>query len=134
MLELKTSYAKHDETLMKQIEDFSWGTQTFGVQTLLLSSKECAIENELESKAEILAFEETEDSSIKFPLNIIRAIQNCIDKANLRMKDIDCFEIDETFSATPILLHKTRGIDMLKINMHGGTYALRDPIGYAISS
>jgi len=127
---LEVNNIKHDEKLMSQMSEF--GCNTYGLQGLLLASKEYVIDNKVQPRAEVITSYEIKSSSIEFPLLTIQAIDNCIQRARLRIEDIDYFEIDETFGITPILLNRIKGIDIRRINMHGGTLALCDPIGYLI--
>jgi acetyl-CoA C-acetyltransferase len=59
----------------------------------------------------------------------IQSIPKVLKKANLSLKDIDLFEINEAFSATTVAILKTLGIDKDKVNIHGGAVALGHPIG-----
>lgn len=57
------------------------------------------------------------------------AIKRILDKADLTLHDIDLFEINEAFSVVNLAVGKELGIDMDKMNVHGGAVALGHPIG-----
>lgn len=50
--------------------------------------------------------------------------------ANLEIKDIDLWEINEAFAVVPLHSMKTLGIDHSKVNIHGGGVSLGHPIGF----
>ena len=43
--------------------------------------------------------------------------------------DVDLFEINEAFAVVPMAAAKDLGLDMEKVNIHGGACALGHPIG-----
>ncbi|MFQ5865753.1 MAG: acetyl-CoA C-acetyltransferase [bacterium] len=57
------------------------------------------------------------------------AINNILDKANLGLKEIDLFEINEAFAVVNLAVGKELGLDMDKVNVHGGAVALGHPVG-----
>lgn len=52
-----------------------------------------------------------------------------LQKANLTIKDIDLFEINEAFAAQCIACERTLGIDREKLNVNGGGISLGHPVG-----
>ena len=59
----------------------------------------------------------------------ISATNKALEKANLTIKDIDLFEINEAFAAQCIACKKTLGIDREKLNVNGGGISLGHPVG-----
>lgn len=57
------------------------------------------------------------------------AIQNVLRKANLKLSDIDLFEINEAFAVQALSVIKVGKLDETKININGGAVALGHPIG-----
>ena len=57
------------------------------------------------------------------------AINLVLDKANLELEDIDLFEVNEAFAVVNLAVGKELGIDLDKMNVHGGAVALGHPIG-----
>ena len=45
------------------------------------------------------------------------------------MGDIDLFELNEAFAAQSLAVARELGLDMEKVNVHGGAIALGHPIG-----
>ena len=50
-------------------------------------------------------------------------------KANLEVKDLDLVEANEAFAAQAVYCCRELGLDMDKVNIHGGAIALGHPIG-----
>ncbi len=59
----------------------------------------------------------------------ITGIESVLKKANLTVKDIDLFEINEAFAAQVLCNIKALGIPESKLNIGGGGIALGHPIG-----
>lgn len=65
------------------------------------------------------------------PEGPIWAIENLLKEQNLRIEDIDIFEINESFAVKPLAVIKFFKIDSQKVNIFGGNLALGHP--YAAS-
>ena len=59
------------------------------------------------------------------------AIEACLQKCGLHLKNIDLFELSEAFAAQIILTQKKLHIPPEKINIFGGDIALGHPLGAA---
>jgi acetyl-CoA C-acetyltransferase len=59
----------------------------------------------------------------------VLAVRQVLEKANLRMGDIDLFELNEAFAAQMLACGKELGLDEAKVNVNGGAVALGHPIG-----
>ena len=59
----------------------------------------------------------------------VQAIKNCLKNANMKLSDIDLFEINEAFSVVALAVSKELNIPEEKLNVHGGAVALGHPIG-----
>ncbi len=59
----------------------------------------------------------------------IGGIRGALKKANLELKDIDLFELNEAFAAQVLCNIKELGIDESRLNICGGGIALGHPIG-----
>jgi acetyl-CoA acyltransferase len=57
------------------------------------------------------------------------AIPKLLKLAGLGINDIDLFEINEAFASQAIYCVRELGIDMAKVNIHGGAIALGHPLG-----
>jgi len=59
----------------------------------------------------------------------VLAIPKLLDRAGLRMEDIDLFEINEAFASQTVYCQKKLGIDPEKLNVNGGAIAIGHPFG-----
>jgi acetyl-CoA C-acetyltransferase len=59
----------------------------------------------------------------------VGAIETALAKAQLKVGDIDLFELNEAFASQCLACIRPLGIDHAKLNVHGGAIALGHPIG-----
>ncbi len=57
------------------------------------------------------------------------SIPKALKKAGLDIGDIDLHEINEAFSAASFAVNRELGLDLEKVNIHGGSVAMGHPIG-----
>ena len=62
-------------------------------------------------------------------LGPIPAVRKALDRAKLKISDVDLFEINEAFAAQSIPCIRELGIDPAKVNVNGGAIALGHPLG-----
>jgi acetyl-CoA C-acetyltransferase len=65
----------------------------------------------------------------KFAEAPVDAISKCCRKAGLKLSDIGLFEINEAFSAVPLVAINMLGLDPEKVNVNGGAVSIGHPIG-----
>jgi acetyl-CoA C-acetyltransferase len=59
----------------------------------------------------------------------VLAVRQVLEKASLRLEDIDLFELNEAFAAQMLACGKELKLDEAKVNVNGGAIALGHPIG-----
>jgi acetyl-CoA C-acetyltransferase len=59
----------------------------------------------------------------------VPAIQAVLEKAGLKLSDIDRFEINEAFGAQVMACARALGLDEDKLNVNGGAIAIGHPLG-----
>lgn len=59
----------------------------------------------------------------------VAAIPKALQRANLKLNDIDLFELNEAFAAQSLAVVKELGIDRTKLNVNGGAIAVGHPLG-----
>jgi acetyl-CoA C-acetyltransferase len=59
----------------------------------------------------------------------VPAIERALEKAELKLSDIDLFELNEAFAAQSLGVLKELGLDSKRVNVNGGAIALGHPIG-----
>ncbi|MGH9901447.1 MAG: acetyl-CoA C-acyltransferase, partial [Pyrinomonadaceae bacterium] len=59
----------------------------------------------------------------------VPAIRKALEKAGLRLSDIDVVEVNEAFAAQYLAVEKELGLDRTRVNVNGGAIALGHPLG-----
>jgi len=59
----------------------------------------------------------------------VPAVRRALDRADLRLDQIDLFELNEAFAVQSVAVVRELGIDPARVNVHGGAIALGHPIG-----
>jgi acetyl-CoA C-acetyltransferase len=59
----------------------------------------------------------------------VQAVQKVASKVGWALSDVDLFEINEAFSVQAVAVVRELGIDMARVNVHGGAVALGHAIG-----
>jgi len=59
----------------------------------------------------------------------VPAVQKALDKAGLKLEDIDIIELNEAFAAQILAVERELKWDRSKVNVHGGAIALGHPVG-----
>lgn len=59
----------------------------------------------------------------------VPASQLCLQKGDLKISDIDLYEVNEAFATVPLAWCKALGADFEKLNVNGGAMALGHPLG-----
>lgn len=57
------------------------------------------------------------------------ATQRALQKAGMRVGDIDLYEVNEAFASVPLAWLQATGADPERLNVHGGAIALGHPLG-----
>ena len=100
-----------------------------GSAALLVMSEEKAKELGLKPLVEIVAQSSSAKAPIQFTTAPTDSINKVLKKANLKLSDIDLFEINEAFAVVSLANNKLLGLDTSKVNVNGGAVALGHPIG-----
>src|SRR6266699_3626084 len=59
----------------------------------------------------------------------VPAMKKALQRAGLQLSDIDIIELNEAFAAQTLSVVQAMGIDVEKLNPHGGAIALGHPLG-----
>jgi acetyl-CoA C-acetyltransferase len=59
----------------------------------------------------------------------VESVRKVAEKAGWDLKDVDLIEINEAFSVQAVAVIRELGVDMDRVNIHGGAVALGHPIG-----
>jgi acetyl-CoA C-acetyltransferase len=100
-----------------------------GAAALVVASADFARSNGLKPLARIVAQSTHSQEPKWFTTAPSLAIRNVLDRAGLKVGDIDLFEVNEAFAAVAMATMKDAGIPHDKLNVNGGAVALGHPIG-----
>lgn len=100
-----------------------------GAAALLLTSEDFGRKHGLRARARVLANVVIGDDPELMLTAIIPATHLVLERAGLRMSDIDLFEVNEAFASVVLAwMLELRG-DRAKVNVNGGAIALGHPLG-----
>jgi acetyl-CoA C-acetyltransferase len=100
-----------------------------GAAALVLAGEDTVKANNLKPIAKIVAHATNAQDPKWFTTAPVGAIKKVLEKANLKIGDIDLFEINEAFANVTMAAMKDLDIPRSKVNVHGGAIALGHPIG-----
>jgi acetyl-CoA C-acetyltransferase len=79
--------------------------------------------------ARILSYVSTGVDPKVMGIGPVSAVRRVLDRAGLKIDDIDLFELNEAFAAQSVAVSRELGLDPAKVNVNGGAIALGHPIG-----
>jgi len=102
---------------------------SFGAAAIILTSEEFAKKNKLQIRAEIVSRAVAGVHWTVMGAGPLPATEKALKKANMKLNDIDTFELNEAFAAQSLYVINKGGFDKKKINLNGGAIALGHPLG-----
>jgi len=100
-----------------------------GAGALVVASDEWAKANGKPALATIVAHAQVADDFPYLARTPANAAKFALEKAGLKVEDIDLWEINEAFASVTLNSMRMLGIDEDKVNVNGGAVALGHPIG-----
>ncbi len=100
-----------------------------GAAAVVVLSAKKAGQLGVKAQARILGYATFSREPEWFTLAPIGAIAKLMEKLQLKVTDVDLFEINEAFAVVPMAAMAELGIPHDKVNVHGGAVALGHPIG-----
>jgi acetyl-CoA C-acetyltransferase len=100
-----------------------------GAAAVLIASERKVKELNLKPRARIVAQMIVGSEPVIMLTGPIPATQKALQRAGLKMSDIDLVEINEAFAPVPMCVMKELDIDPEKVNVNGGAIALGHPLG-----
>ena len=102
---------------------------TDGAAAVLVCSEEYADKNKLEKLARIKSVAVAGCAAEIMGIGPVPATQKALERAGLKLDDIDIIELNEAFAAQGLSVIKELGADVSKVNLDGGAIALGHPLG-----
>ena len=104
-------------------------TMNDGAAALVLMSKAKAEELGLKPIAKIIGYADAEQAPEWFTTSPSLAVPKAVEKAGLKMENIDYWELNEAFAVVGIENTRRMKLDPAKVNVHGGAVSLGHPLG-----
>ncbi len=102
---------------------------TDGAAATVLASEDAIKKYNLKPLARIVAYAVAGCEPDEMGVGPKYAIPKVLKIANMKVDDIDIFELNEAFASQALHCIKELGLDLAKINLHGGAIALGHPLG-----
>lgn len=100
-----------------------------GAAAALIMGERTAAKLGLRPRARFVAFDVRGDDPLLMLTAPIPATRRVLEKANLRVENIDHFEVNEAFACVPLAWLKDLKADPARLNPRGGAIALGHPLG-----
>lgn len=100
-----------------------------GAAALVLMSADKAKELGIKPLAKILGYADAQQAPEWFTTAPSKAIPLALHKANIDIKDVDFFEINEAFSVVSLANNQLLNLDDKQVNVNGGAVSLGHPLG-----
>lgn len=100
-----------------------------GAAALIVMSADKAKELGLEVLGKIVGYASAGVEPSIMGIGPVPAVRKALERAKLKLEDMDLIEANEAFAAQAIAVSKELGFDMNKVNVNGGAIALGHPVG-----
>ena len=100
-----------------------------GAAAIVLASKEAVEKYGLKPMAKLVSWGQGGVDPKIMGVGPVPASRQAMDKAGLKIEDMDLIEANEAFAAQSIAVARELGFDMAKVNVNGGAIALGHPVG-----
>lgn len=100
-----------------------------GAAAVVLMSKEKAEALGIKPLAKIRGYADAQQAPEWFTTAPSKALPRAVEKAGLKMNDIEYFEINEAFSVVALANNREMKLDGEKVNVNGGAVSIGHPLG-----
>ena len=100
-----------------------------GASAVVLMERKAAERKGLKPLARLVAYAHAGVDPKYMGIGPVPAVKKALERAGLRIQDMDVVESNEAFAAQACAVAKDLGFDMKKVNPNGGAIALGHPIG-----
>jgi len=100
-----------------------------GAAAVLLTREDHARKLGLRARARIVASATVGSDPVLMLTGPIAATRKVLERAGLRLDDIDLFEVNEAFAPVPMVWMREFGVGHERLNVNGGAIALGHPLG-----
>ena len=100
-----------------------------GAAAMLLAGEEAVKKYELQPLAKIVSMAVAGVDPAIMGIGPVPATQKALQRAGLKMEDIDLVELNEAFASQSLACIQELGLDAAKVNVNGGAIAIGHPLG-----
>ena len=100
-----------------------------GAAAIVIASEDAVISHGLAPMARLVSWAAVGVDPSLMGMGPAPAIRKLLERTNLKLEDIDLFEINEAFAAQYLAVEKELGLDRTRVNVNGGAIALGHPLG-----
>ena len=100
-----------------------------GAAALVVTTDDWARERQKTPLGRVLAYATVGVEPRYMGMGPVPAVSRALERAGLRLDQIDLFELNEAFAVQSVAVVRELGIDPARVNVHGGAIALGHPIG-----
>ena len=101
---------------------------TDGAAAVIVCSEDYANKNSLEILAYIRGMAISGCSPEIMGIGPVLSTQKALKRAGIKLEDVDIIEMNEAFAAQSLACVKELGVDMSKLNIHGGAISMGHPL------
>ena len=102
---------------------------TDGAAAVIVCSEDYAKKNSLEILAHIRGMAISGCSPEIMGIGPVLSSQKALKRAGIKLEDVDIIEMNEAFAAQSLACVKELGVEMSKLNIHGGAISMGHPLG-----
>ncbi len=102
---------------------------TDGAAFVLVCSETFALQNGIKPLAKIISTAVSGCAPELMGIGPVEASRKALDRAGLKLEDIDIIELNEAFAAQSLAVIQELGLDRTRVNLDGGAIALGHPLG-----
>ena len=146
LLELKPSFKDMGETMpgfdkvailkyphLERIEHVHHAGNSSGIvdgaAAMLLGNKAFGERSDIKPRARIVATSKTGSEPTIMLTGPIPAAEKALERANMKISDIDLFEVNEAFASVVLRFMQKFNLDRDSVNVNGGAIAMGHPLG-----
>jgi acetyl-CoA acetyltransferase family protein len=100
-----------------------------GAAAIILTTNKNARQINIKPLAKIISWGISGCNPHIMGIGVVGATKMALKKADLKLGDIDLFEINEAFASQYLAVEKELNLDRKKVNVNGGAIALAHPVG-----
>lgn len=100
-----------------------------GASAVIVMSEKLAKKLKIKPLARIISMAVAGVDPSVMGLGPVNAVPKALERAGLKLKDIDLIELNEAFAAQSLAVIRQIGFDSARVNIHGGAIAIGHPLG-----